>query len=158
MTRKTVQNIKRVTTDPARPRRSQVINAQVRPRIALATKTGRVGRGAYATQITKHPISRQTIANRNRGYGSKSQTGPPSESITAKISVQMPTMSVHFIHPRANHKLPREISSRDNGGDVIGRPNAIAYKSISRRRGSSKASFTRTRNVTASLPSMIRWS
>ncbi len=32
------------------------------------------------------------------------------------------------------------------------------HKSISSRRGSSSASFTRTRNVTAPLPSTIRWS
>ncbi len=32
------------------------------------------------------------------------------------------------------------------------------YKSINSRRGSSSASFTRTRNVTAPLPSTTRWS
>lgn len=32
------------------------------------------------------------------------------------------------------------------------------HKSISNRRGSSSASFTRTRKVTAPLPSTIRWS
>ena len=32
------------------------------------------------------------------------------------------------------------------------------YKSISNRRGSSSASFTRTRNVTPPLPSTMRWS
>ena len=35
---------------------------------------------------------------------------------------------------------------------------SIGYKSINSLLGSSSASFTRTRNVTAPLPSTIRWS
>ncbi len=43
----------------------------------------------------------------------------------------------------------------DDGCDPM---NWDHHKSISSRRGSSSDSFTRTRKVTASLPSMTRWS
>lgn len=50
------------------------------------------------------------------------------------------------------------VLSRQAKASAGHRPVPFDYRSISKRRGSSSASFTRTRKVTAPLPSTMRWS
>lgn len=82
------------------------------------------------------------VPSANR-YGAAKQKPAPTSDTGRPIRARIRALACPALEASCNSTVPKPKAHPD-------------YKSISNRRGSSSASFTRTRNVTAPLPSTMR--